>query len=86
MKLMPRSLDRLVARICSTSGVDLPELPIGIEVVQRTSPDREWTLILNHTDEKPESNFAGRDLLTGADGTTVEVPAGGVAVVARNRE
>lgn len=67
---------RLLADAARAAGA-VPPQP-GIEAVRRGS----WLFLLNHSDEPVTVPAAGVDLVTGrpVDGT-VEVPAGGVAVV-----
>ncbi|MGX1617645.1 beta-galactosidase [Micromonospora chalcea] len=76
--------DRLVARLLAETGVRPPvDAPAGVEVVRRrSSADRSWLFVINHSTEPVRLPVTGVELLGGArcDGE-LEVPAGEVAVV-----
>jgi beta-galactosidase len=66
--LDPASLARVLGTLLGTAGIKSPfGVPRGVEITVRTSGDRRWIFLLNHTQESQEVGLPGRfaDLLTG---------------------
>ncbi len=71
----------LVRHLCQEAGVEVHDQP-GVETVRRYGAQASYLFVLNHTDQPAKVDAAGTDLLTGTTcAGTVEVPAGGVAVI-----
>ena len=67
--------------LCQVAGVEVHQQP-GVETVRRYGAQATYLFVLNHTDQPAKVDASGTDLLTGTTCTgTVEVPAGGVAVI-----
>ncbi|HSD83849.1 MAG TPA: beta-galactosidase, partial [Anaerolineae bacterium] len=79
-------MDWLLQQVCETAGVQSisPNVPAGVEVVQRSNGDSFWWFVLNHSAEKvtvPIQGY-GQDLLTGAQvNGAFELEPTGVAVI-----
>jgi beta-galactosidase len=66
--LDPASLARVLGTLLGTAGIKSSfGVPRGVEITVRTSGDRRWIFVLNHTQESQEVSLPGRfaDLLTG---------------------
>jgi len=66
--LDPASLARILGTLLVTAGIESSfGVPRGVEITVRTSGDRRWIFLLNHTQESQEVSLPGRfaDLLTG---------------------
>jgi beta-galactosidase len=66
--LDPASLASVLGTLLGTAGIKSPfGVPRGVEITVRTSGDRRWIFLLNHTQESQEVGLPGRfaDLLTG---------------------
>jgi beta-galactosidase len=66
--LDPASLSRILGTLLVTAGIESSfGVPRGVEITVRTSGDRRWIFLLNHTQESQEVSLPGRfaDLLTG---------------------
>jgi beta-galactosidase len=66
--LDPASLARVVGILLGTAGIKSSfGVPRGVEITVRTSGDRRWIFLLNHTQESQEVTLPSRfaDLLTG---------------------
>ena len=66
--LDPASLARVLGTLLGTAGIKSSfGVPRGVELTVRTSGDRRWIFLLNHTQESQEVSLPGRfaDLLTG---------------------
>jgi beta-galactosidase len=64
------------------AGIELPDLPAGVELVRRQADGTTWTFLLNHGDAEAVVPADGRDLLSGAEVSgRLILPAGGQAVV-----
>jgi len=80
-RLDPGATATLVRHLCHAAGVEVHEQP-GVETVRRYGAQASYLFVLNHTDQPAKVDASGTDLLTGTTCTgTVEVPAGGVAVI-----
>jgi beta-galactosidase len=79
-------LDELLGILCSDAGVE-PVLgvrpPEDVEIVRRSNGTTDWTFVINHSAWDVDMPLDGVDLLSGsATGGTMNLTAGGVAVVA----
>ena len=79
-------MDWLIEYLCKTSGIKAvdPNMPVGVELVQRSNGNASWLFMLNHSTEKVivPLEHHGRDLLTGAEvNGSVELEPTGVAVI-----
>jgi beta-galactosidase len=66
--LDPASLARVLETLLGSAGIKSSfGVPRGVEMTVRTSGDRRWIFLLNHTQESQEVGLPGRfaDLLTG---------------------
>ena len=67
--LEEKGLEWLLADLCKQAEVKkLPaEVPANVEIMQRSSEDKSWLFILNHSSEKVNISLLvnGRDLLSG---------------------
>ncbi|GAA1525714.1 beta-galactosidase [Kribbella lupini] len=64
------------------AGIELPDLPDGVELVRRQADGTTWTFLINHGDAEAVVPASGRELLSGADVSgRLVLPAGGQAVV-----
>ncbi|ADB30925.1 Beta-galactosidase [Kribbella flavida DSM 17836] len=64
------------------AGIELPELPAGVELVRRRADGTTWSFLINHGDEEAVVPVDGVDLVSGAEVRgSVTLPAGGQAVV-----
>ena len=80
-RLDPSATATLVRHLCQVAGVEVHQQP-GVETVRRYGAQATYLFVLNHTDQPAKVDASGTDLLTGTTCTgTVEVPAGGVAVI-----
>jgi len=81
--LDPEGRSALLDRVLSDASVEpvVAGLPAGVEAVRRSDDGRSYLFVLNHDDRPVEVARAGTELLTGVAGTSVTVPAGGVAVI-----
>jgi beta-galactosidase len=77
------ALEGLLSRVVGDAGVRPLGPPVsGVEVVRRSSDDRSFLVVVNHTGTAVEVPARGTDLVSGgrAEGT-LAVPAGGCALV-----
>jgi beta-galactosidase len=64
------------------AGVELPDLPAGVELVRRETDGTTWTFLINHGDAEAVVPAEGWDLVSGAEVSgSLVLPAGGQAVV-----
>jgi beta-galactosidase len=82
-------LAELVQLLCSDAGVE-PVLgvrpPDDVEIVRRSNGSKDWTFVINHSMRDVDVALDGVDLLSGsATGGTLNLTAGGVAVVESSR-
>jgi len=72
----------LVRQVIRGAGIELPDLPGGVELVRRRRGENCWSFLINHGAAGVEVPMAGHDLLSGTDVLgVVALPAGGQAVV-----
>jgi beta-galactosidase len=72
----------LVRQVIRGAGIELPDLPGGVELVRRRRGENCWSFLINHGVADVEVPMAGHDLLSGTDVVgAVVLPAGGQAVV-----
>jgi beta-galactosidase len=64
------------------AGIELPDLPAGVELVRREADGTTWTFLINHGDAEAVVPAEGWDLVSGAEVSgNLVLPAGGQAVV-----
>ncbi|MDR0848105.1 MAG: beta-galactosidase [Propionibacteriaceae bacterium] len=84
--LDPETLTHFVGTVADKAGCTRPDLPRDVESVIRRTGDAEWVFLLNHTDEAVGVATEGSDVLDQEAGPVVQIPAGGVRVVRRDRK
>ena len=71
----------LVRELCDEAGVQVHDHP-GVEVVRRDGDQASYVFVINHTDAPASIPADGTDLVSGRRAQrSVDVPAGGVAVI-----
>jgi beta-galactosidase len=81
-RLEADGLARVMHAAYKDSGVAIPRLPTGVEVVTRRRDDRLFTVVINHGDRAATVRLDGEDLISGDDvHGSVDLEAGDVAVV-----
>jgi beta-galactosidase len=77
------TLRELIRRLGEEAGLrPAATVPEGVEAVRRTGPDGSYLFLVNHTGDSVKVAVEGTGLLDAVDdGSSVEIPAGGVAVV-----
>jgi beta-galactosidase len=79
-----QGMDWLLAYACEKAGVQLTNLPQGVELLQRTDGKTKWLFVLNYSNEKVSVPLGqkGTNLLTGTDvNGPIELEPTGVAIV-----
>ncbi len=72
----------LLRQAMDTAGINLPDLPAGVELVRRESGGTTWKFLINHSAEEVTVPADGFDLVTGEEVVgSVDLPPGGWAVV-----
>ena len=72
----------LVEQVIRGAGIELPDLPAGVELVRRRAGETSWTILINHGDAAVAVPIEGHELLSGADVTgSLTLAAGAQAVV-----
>ncbi|TDB78260.1 beta-galactosidase [Micromonospora sp. KC723] len=88
-KLDAAALTRVLRRVTAEAGI-VPAVPVGadVEAVRRSGPDTDYLFLINHDAERSTTVTAtGRDLLTGVEHDSGQVPLepSGVVVLAQRR-
>jgi len=74
----------LLAQACEAAGVQVSNLPAGVELLQRANGSSTWLFVLNYSGDKVTIPLEqkGKDLLTDADvESTITLEPTGVAIV-----
>jgi beta-galactosidase len=77
-------LEGILEQVVREAGIEVPDLPGGVEVVRRRAGETTWTVLLNHGDAEVAVPIDGRNVLTGEEVTgSLALAAGARAVIRR---
>ena len=59
------AIKELVRMISKSAGIDAKDAPDGVEVIRKTSPKGDYTVLLNFNETETDVDIKGKSLLDG---------------------
>ena len=80
------ALKELVRMISKSAGIDAKDAPDGVEIIRKTSPKGDYTVILNFNETETEVDIKGKSLIEGGEFDGKLPPLGVEIIKERDRK